>query len=321
MNTGFGAGKELRETQKSCVSWYDYGARMYDAALGRWHTVDPMTDKHPDYTPYAYFYNNPVLLIDPNVMDTLSIMGANGNSFSFIHDNFEKRSINVPFDIGSSNSINFNEMADGAAPDVIGYSVGLSATGNALMLGGKADAVINYAIFTSGDYAWQPFKYGDVGAQGGAAACTDLFAGDVSASLSAFAAWGVGGIKNTPGNWAGGFTDITLNGSGGEGIIGGGTLGYFESTSLTTGSSTAGYRGFSLGISIGLGVKAGAPASATLLGGASYYQPLEFHPTTTNRLMNSGVGMTRMAAKWADFATMGIIPGTHISDGLHYFQK
>lgn len=36
-----------------------------------WYGVDPLADKHPDYTTYAYCYNNPVKLVDPIGLDTL----------------------------------------------------------------------------------------------------------------------------------------------------------------------------------------------------------------------------------------------------------
>ena len=37
---------------------------MYDAALGRWHAVDPMSEKYYSWSPYTYCKNNPVLRID-----------------------------------------------------------------------------------------------------------------------------------------------------------------------------------------------------------------------------------------------------------------
>lgn len=59
-------GKEL--DRKSGLEWYDYGARHYDAALGRWHAMDPMAQKFYSVGPYVYCLNNPVLLVDPNGM-------------------------------------------------------------------------------------------------------------------------------------------------------------------------------------------------------------------------------------------------------------
>ena len=46
------------------LNWYDYGARMYDPSLGRWHVVDPSSEKYYGVTPYAYCNNNPIKNID-----------------------------------------------------------------------------------------------------------------------------------------------------------------------------------------------------------------------------------------------------------------
>jgi len=59
-------GKELDRFQG--VDMYDYGARHYDAALGRTTTVDPMAEKYYSFSQYVYCANNPVRFIDPNGM-------------------------------------------------------------------------------------------------------------------------------------------------------------------------------------------------------------------------------------------------------------
>lgn len=46
------------------IGWIDYGARMYQADLGRWHVIDPMYDRHYDWSPYAYVLNNPIANLD-----------------------------------------------------------------------------------------------------------------------------------------------------------------------------------------------------------------------------------------------------------------
>ncbi len=59
-------GKEL-DTKKG-LNLYDYGARHYDAALGRWHVVDPLTEERSMNSPYSYVSNNPINKIDPTGM-------------------------------------------------------------------------------------------------------------------------------------------------------------------------------------------------------------------------------------------------------------
>lgn len=59
-------GKEL-DTKKG-LNWYDYGARQYDPALGRFTAVDPLTEKYYEMSPYTYCGNNPIKYIDPTGM-------------------------------------------------------------------------------------------------------------------------------------------------------------------------------------------------------------------------------------------------------------
>jgi RHS repeat-associated protein len=60
-------GKELQTDLD--LDWYDYGARMYDAAVGRFGQIDPHTDSYWDISPYSYPINNPILFVDPTGMD------------------------------------------------------------------------------------------------------------------------------------------------------------------------------------------------------------------------------------------------------------
>ncbi|RLD58390.1 MAG: hypothetical protein DRI97_03295 [Bacteroidetes bacterium] len=60
-------GKELQDELLGSVNldWYDYHARLYDPALGRFLTIDPLAEQFMAESPYDYCLKNPINRIDP----------------------------------------------------------------------------------------------------------------------------------------------------------------------------------------------------------------------------------------------------------------
>ncbi|MDR3697046.1 RHS repeat-associated core domain-containing protein [Mucilaginibacter sp.] len=57
-------GKENDNETKGDGNQQDYGMRIYDPRLGRFLSVDPLTNKYPWYTPYQFAGNKPIQSID-----------------------------------------------------------------------------------------------------------------------------------------------------------------------------------------------------------------------------------------------------------------
>jgi len=77
-------GKEL-QTELS-LDWLDYGARFYDPQIGRWHSVDPLTDARTSYSPFIYCSNNSINRIDPNGAWDTKYQDEEGNSILNTND-------------------------------------------------------------------------------------------------------------------------------------------------------------------------------------------------------------------------------------------
>jgi RHS repeat-associated protein len=68
------------------LDWYDYGARWYDAAIGRFGTIDRFAEKYSTMTPYQYGANNPINFIDVNGDSTAVFRLGDGAFLEFRDD-------------------------------------------------------------------------------------------------------------------------------------------------------------------------------------------------------------------------------------------
>jgi len=120
---------------------YDYGARNYDPALGRFMNIDPLAEFDYSLTSYNYTLNNPILLNDPTGLSTHVKLNKKGewevveggdpddkddNIYIIAYDKNGKNATNTGLSIGKS--LTSHSIFDDDNNAVVGAIIDLQST-------------------------------------------------------------------------------------------------------------------------------------------------------------------------------------------------
>jgi RHS repeat-associated protein len=107
-------GMEKDDEFKGKRNSYDFGARMFDARLGRWLTIDPHFSNQPNQSSYKTFLNSPLNVIDPNGKDDYLINTKTGEIHVIKTDcSWDSFSLTTDFDGAYSERIRLEKNLDG----------------------------------------------------------------------------------------------------------------------------------------------------------------------------------------------------------------
>ena len=73
-------GKEKDNEVSGDGNQYDYGFRIYNPRIGRFLSVDPLTNKYPELTPYQFASNMPIIAIDLDGEEAKIVIIYHGNN-------------------------------------------------------------------------------------------------------------------------------------------------------------------------------------------------------------------------------------------------
>ena len=84
----------------------DYGFRIYDKQLGRFKSIDPLTIKYPELTPFQFASNTPIQAIDLDGLEAFFIHGTTSNSKRWTETFSAKKAVQTLLTITNNKTVN-----------------------------------------------------------------------------------------------------------------------------------------------------------------------------------------------------------------------
>ncbi len=135
-------GKELDEE----TGLYYYGARYYNPRISLWYGVDPLAEKYPVMSPYAYCFNHPINYRDPDGKLPMWATGLIGSGVSVAIGYISAKINNEEYtwaDAGKDALVGF---AVGSGAALLAPALGVTATSS---LGAKVAFGAGYGMTSS----------------------------------------------------------------------------------------------------------------------------------------------------------------------------